>query len=176
MKKIYTLVLAAMFLALGLVMPFLTMQIPEIGSMLLPMHIPVIICGFVCGWQYGLLVGFTTPLLRSLIFAMPPMFPTAICMAFELAIYGMTVGILFRKLHHKKYSTYLTLLVAMLLGRIVWGLISLIVYPLGGLTFTWQIFIGGALLNALPGIILQFVLIPPIVILLSKAGVLKSYD
>ena len=79
---------AALFLALAYVMPFLTGQIPEIGSMLCPLHIPVLLCGFICGAPWGLAVGFIAPLLRSLILGMPPFFPKAVCMAFELAAYG----------------------------------------------------------------------------------------
>ena len=91
MKKLSVkeIVLAGFFLALGIVLPFLTMQIPSFGSMLLPMHIPVILCGFICGGPLGLIVGFIVPLLRSALFSMPPMFPTAIAMAFELAAYGL---------------------------------------------------------------------------------------
>ena len=81
-NQIFKMVLAAMFLALSYVMPFLTGQIPEIGSMLCPMHIPVLLCGFICGWPWGLVVGFVAPLLRSLTLGMPPLFPKAFCMAF----------------------------------------------------------------------------------------------
>ena len=83
--KISKLVLSGLFLALAFVLPFLTGQVPEIGNMLCPMHIPVLLCGFICGWPYGLLIGFLSPLLRSLILGMPPMFPKAVCMALELA-------------------------------------------------------------------------------------------
>ena len=86
------LILAAMFLAIGLLLPFLTGQIRQIGNMLLPMHIPVILCGLICGWQYGLGVGFVLPLLRCVIFGMPVLFPTAVSMSFELAAYGFTDG------------------------------------------------------------------------------------
>lgn len=79
-----TLVLAALFLALGLLLPFVTGQIAAFGSWFLPMHLPVLLCGFVCGWPYGLAVGFVVPLLRSFLFGMPPMMPTAVAMAFEL--------------------------------------------------------------------------------------------
>jgi thiamine transporter ThiT len=85
-EKILKIVFSAMFLALCYVLPFLTGQIPEIGSMLCPMHIPVLLCGFVCGWPWGLVVGITAPLLRSFTLSMPPLFPTAICMAFELQL------------------------------------------------------------------------------------------
>ena len=83
-KDLKQLTLAALFLALGLVLPFFTGQIPQIGSMLLPMHIPVFLCGLICGWQYGAAVGFVTPLLRSALFGMPPLFPTAAAMPLEI--------------------------------------------------------------------------------------------
>lgn len=178
MKNVRNLVLAAMFLALGLVMPFLTMQIPEIGSMMCPMHIPVLICGFVCGWPYGLLVGFITPILRSAIFGMPYMMPTAVCMAFELATYGAMAGLLYKLLKKIVKSnvigTYVSLIGAMLVGRVVWGLVSYAVYTIMGNLFTWQIFVGGAFLTAIPGIIVQLVVIPPIVIILRKMNYIKS--
>ncbi len=60
--------------------------------MLLPMHIPVLLCGLICGWKYGILVGFILPLLRHTIFGMPILFPTGIAMAFELATYGFVIG------------------------------------------------------------------------------------
>ena len=83
MKKnqILRLALSALFLAIGFVLPFLTGQIQQVGNMLLPMHLPVLVCGFVCGWPWGLAVGFVLPLLRSLFFGMPPMVPTALAMA-----------------------------------------------------------------------------------------------
>lgn len=175
MKSLLRMVLAAMFIALGLVMPFITGQIPEIGSMLLPMHIPVLICGFVCGWKYGLAVGFIVPLLRSFIFGMPPIL-TAIGMAFELATYGAITGALYKKMPKKKVSIYVSMIVAMILGRVVWGLVSLVIYGVQRTAFSWQMFMGGALLNAIPGIILQLVLIPILVMTLQKIGVMKLND
>ena len=174
-NMIKKMVLAAFFLALGLILPFFTGQIPEIGSMLLPMHIPVLICGFVCGWRYGLLVGFITPLFRSFLFTMPPV-PTAIGMAFELATYGTVTGILYRKLQKSQHRIYISLLVAMIAGRIVWGVVSLIIYGVQQTAFTWQMFLAGSLLNAIPGIILQIVLIPILMLALEKSGVIKIDD
>lgn len=166
------LTLSAVLLALGLILPFFTGQIQEIGNKLLPMHIPVLLCGFICGWKYGLLVGFITPLLRSLLFSMPA--PTnAIGMAFELATYGAVVGILYSKLAKSKLRIYISLLVAMVVGRIIWGAVSIIIYGISQSAFTWQMFLGGALLNAIPGIILQIVLIPIIILALEKAGVMS---
>lgn len=167
MKSTKKLTLAAVFLALGLILPFFTGQIQEIGNKLLPMHIPVMLCGIVCGWKYGLLVGFITPLLRSFLFSMPiPI--KAVGMAFELATYGFIIGILYYRLVHKKFRIYISLLTAMIAGRIVWGIVSIIIYGITESAFTWQMFLGGALLNAIPGIILQLVLIPTLMIALEK--------
>ena len=176
MKNLKSMVLAALFLALGLLMPFLTMQIREIGSMLLPMHVPVLICGFVCGWKYGLFVGFITPLLRSVIFGMPLLFPNATSMAFELATYGAIVGILYYALHNYKLRIYISLVIAMLTGRIVWGVVMTIISGMNKSVFSWQMFIGGALLNAIPGIILQIVLVPVLVMALQRLGVMNLND
>lgn len=119
MKKqstIKIMIYAAMFLALAYVIPFLTGQIPQIGSMLCPMHIPVLLCGFICGWPWGLLVGLFAPILRSVTLGMPPLFPTAVCMAFELVAYGAAAGILYKTLPKKKCFIYCALLGAMVIG------------------------------------------------------------
>ena len=167
-KKIYRMVLSAMFLALSLVMPFLTGQIPRIGSMLCPMHMPVLLCGFFCGPVYALIAGFTAPLLRFLIFGMPPVIPSGIAMSFELAAYGFTAGLLYKLLPRKKSYIYISLIAAMLSGRVIWGIARLILFGLIKSEFGWEAFIAGAFLNAVPGIILQLVLIPVIVMALEK--------
>ena len=123
--KIKNLTLAALFLALGLVLPFFTGQIPQIGSMLLPMHLPVFLCGLICGWQYGAAVGFVVPLLRSVLFGMPPLFPTATSMAFELLTYGLVVGLLYSRSRWQCIrALYRCLIAAMLAGRAVWGVVQ----------------------------------------------------
>ena len=161
---------AALFLALALVLPFLTGQIPEIGSALCPMHIPALLCGFLCGWPWGLAVGFLAPLLRSVLFGMPAMVPGAVAMAFELAVYGGMAGFLHQKLPKTKSAIYATLLISMIAGRIVWGAARVILAGLSGSSFTWALFLAGAITNAIPGIILQVVLIPVLVIALERAG------
>lgn len=165
------LVLAALFLALGLVLPFFTAQIPSIGSMLLPMHIPVLICGFVCGGPYGLLVGAIVPLLRSVMFGMPPML-VAIPMAFELAVYGFMTGFLYKILKKNTVNIYVALLGAMVCGRIVWGIVKLVMAGMGSNSFGMAMFISGAITTAIPGIILQIVLIPIIIMALRKANLI----
>ena len=168
--QIRKLTYAALFLALAMVLPFITGQIPEIGKSLCPMHIPALLCGFLCGWPWGLAVGFIAPLLRSVVFGMPAMFPGAVAMAFELAVYGGLAGLLYRLLPRKKWSVYVALVAAMLAGRVVWGAIRLILAGLSGTGFTWAMFLAGAVTTAVPGIILQLVLIPVLVLVLERAG------
>lgn len=162
-NEILRMVLAALCLALAYVMPFLTGQIPEIGSMLCPMHIPVLLCGFICGWPWGLAVGLIAPLFRSFTIGMPPLYPTAICMSLELAVYGAVSGWLHRRLPRKKPYIYLSLLVAMLAGRLIWGGAMFVCLGIDGGQFTMAAFLAGAVVNAVPGIVAQIVLIPVLV-------------
>ena len=161
-------IISALMLALAYVLPFMTGQIPEVGSMLCPMHIPVLLCGFICGWPWGLAVGVAAPLLRSLTLGMPPIFPTAVCMAFELAVYGAIAGLMHRLLPKKRGYIYLSLIVAMLAGRIVWGIAMLVCLGITGGAFSFSAFIAGAITNAVPGIILQIVLIPLFIMLIER--------
>ena len=164
---------AAICLGLCFLLPFLTGQIPQIGNMLCPMHIPVLLCGFLCGpsWAFG--VGFLAPLLRSLIFSTPVLFPTAIAMMFELATYGLLTGILYRQLPKTILSTYGTLLIAMAAGRIVSGLANWILFSLVGNQYTWALFFTTSFVKAVPGILLQIVLIPILVLALRKAKIIR---
>lgn len=170
------LTLSAMFTALGLVLPFLTGQIPQFGSMMLPMHIPVFLCGLICGWKYGLVVGFILPLMRSMIFGMPKIFPTACSMALELATYGLVAGLLYSASHWQCIrALYRSIIVAMLSGRAVWGIVQMILLGVTGGHFTWQMFIAGAFLNAIPGIIIQLILIPSVMIALNRTGLVRFH-
>ena len=169
-NKIVKLVLSGLFLALAFVLPFLTGQVPEIGNMLCPMHIPVLLCGFICGWPYGCLIGFIAPILRSLILGMPPMFPKAICMAVELATYGFTAGLTYKLLPKKKGFIYLSLIISMLVGRAIWGGAMYLCLFTQGNAFTISAFVASAFTNAIPGIILQIILIPIIVMIYEKVS------
>lgn len=165
------LTVSALFFALGLVLPFLTGQVPQIGNMLLPMHFPVFLCAFLCGWQYALFLGFLLPICRSMIFGMPHMFPVAIAMAFELAAYGLIAGLVYGRSKQKSTaSLYVALISAMILGRVVWGIVEVLLLGIGENAFTWQMFLSGALLEAIPGIILQLILIPGILVALHRSG------
>lgn len=173
-KSTQKLVLAGFCLALCLALPFLTGQIPQIGGALSPMHIPVLLCGYLCGWRYGAAVGFIAPPLRFLLFGMPPIFPTGVAMAFELATYGLVTGLLHRRMRRGPAGVYLTLVVAMLAGRLVWGAARAVLSGVSGSAFTWAMFLAGAFVNALPGIVCHIALIPLIVLGLERAKLLEN--
>ncbi len=178
-KKLYQLSLAAMFIAIGWLLPFLTGQIPTIGSMLLPMHIPVLLSGFILGPFYGLLIGFITPITRALVFGMPPLYPVSIIMAFELATYGLVSGFLFhiisKRFNQSLFNVLSTLVIAMVCGRIVWGVASYFILSING-TFTFSMFISGAFVTAWPGIVIQIMIIPLIIQLLIHHQLIDSLN
>lgn len=171
-NKIFKMVLAALFLAFAYVLPFFTGQIPEIGAMLCPMHLPVLLCGFLCGPVWGAVVGVVAPLLRALTFGMPPLFPTAVCMAFELGAYGAVAGVMHRILPRKRIFVYCSLLSSMFVGRLVWGAAMFAVVGARG-GFTLAAFLAGAVTNAIPGIVLQIVLVPILVFWLDRPKTLR---
>ena len=168
-KKNRRLAYSALFLALALVLPFLTGQIPTIGKALSPMHIPVMLCGFLCGPLWGAAVGAVAPLLRSVLFGMPAMFPGGVAMTFELTTYGILSGWLYRLLPRKPWSIYVSLLVAMVCGRLVWGAARFALAGLSGSEFPFSAFLAGAVTGAIPGIVLHIVLIPLLVMGLERA-------
>lgn len=171
MKSIKTkrLVLSAMLLCMGLVLPFLTGQIKEIGDSLLPMHIPVMLCGLLCGAYYGGAVGLMMPFVRSLFFGMPPIYPNAVWMSLELATYGFVIGILYFRAKRKSLAVlYISLVSAMLAGRVIWGISKALLLGLGGKAFTVGMFVSGGFIDSLPGMILQLILIPFIVKMIEK--------
>ena len=173
-NQVLKLTISAICLALCMVLPFLTGQIPQIGSMLSPMHIPVLLCGFACGPAWAAVVGVFAPILRFALFGMPPLFPTGTAMCFELLTYGVVTGALYRALPKKKSAIYAALLCAMAAGRIVWGVVMAILMSASGSAFTFAAFVSGALLNAVPGIVLHIVLIPVLVMALERTKVLKQ--
>ena len=168
-RPVQTLAMAAMLMAVGFVLPFFTGQIPQIGKMLCPLHLPVLLCGFLCGWKYGLAVGFAAPLLRFLLFGMPPIMPTGLAMMFELAAYGAFSGLLLQFLPKKLYCLYASLIGAMLGGRIVWGIARFVLGQIVGPAFTFPLFLSGAFVSAVPGIVCHILLIPPVVIGVRRA-------
>ena len=140
------------------------------------MHLPVLLCGFLCGWPWGLAVGLIAPIFRSLTLGMPPLFPTAVCMAFELAAYGAVAGFMHKILPKKKFYIYCALITSMVLGRLIWGAMMYICTGIRGGSFTLSAFLSGAIINAVPGIIVQIILVPLLVMVLDNPKILKLND
>lgn len=168
--KVKKIVTAALMLALAYVLPNFTGNIPQFGKMLLPMHLPILLCGFLCGGPWGAVVGFLAPLLRSAVLSAPPMYPIAAAMAFELAAYGFVSGFAYRRLPKGPAGIYAALLAAMLGGRVVWGLVMALFALGGGPVFSLAAFAAGAFTQAIPGILLQLVAVPGILLALQRAG------
>lgn len=169
MNSTKKLVTSSLLLAVALLLPFVTGQIPEIGNMLLPMHLPVLLAGFIVGGPSAMAIGAIAPLLRSVLWGMPVLFPKAISMAFELAAYGLVSGIVYSKSKKDGISVFIALITAMIAGRIVWGIVSMILFGAMGKGFTFALFMTEAVVNAVPGIAIQLVVIPVIVSALKKS-------
>lgn len=163
------LVFVSLCIAIGLLLPQIVRLLPiaNAGSVLLPMHIPVLICGYVAGEKYGLLTGLVLPPLAFFLTGMPPLFPVGVSMMLELATYGLLTGLLYRL---TKGKIILPLIGAMIGGRIVYGIVNTILFGMSDIPFGMEAFIAGGFVTALPGIIIQLILIPPIVQALKNAN------
>ena len=170
--KTKKLVLSALFVALGVLLPMVFHFVPNAGAIFLPMHIPLLLCGLVCGWPYGLSCGILAPLLSSLLTSMPPaaVLPGMLC---ELAVYGAASGLIFRFVRTKKMfaNIYLALTGAMLAGRVVSGALNGLIFRAG--QYSLQAWVAASFVTALPGIIIQLVLIPALVFALQKARLVE---
>lgn len=165
------LVFVSLCIAIGLLLPQLVNVLPiaRPGAILLPMHIPVLICGYIVGWRYGLLSGLILPLLAFFLTGMPPLFPIGVSMMLELATYGLLTGILYKLTDGK---IFVSLIGAMIGGRIVYGIAHSILFSVAGMPFGMEAFIAGAFVTALPGIIIQLLLIPPVIHGLKNANLM----
>ena len=168
MKNTRDLILTAMFIAIGVVLPQAFHMIPNAGSVVLPMHIPVLVAGFAVGPLLGAVCGFLTPLLSHLIFSMPPapILPSMLC---ELTVYGLMTGLLNRVVKTEKgiVKNYIVLIGAMLCGRVTYGILNALIFRAG--SYSLNAWLSAAFITALPGIIIQLVLIPILVDRLQKA-------
>lgn len=173
MSSTKRLILAALCVALGVVLPIVFHSIANAGSIFLPMHIPVLLCGLICGWPFGLVCGIATPLLSSLITGMPPVafLPSMLC---ELAVYGLVSGLLMRWIKTKRLvlDLYLSLIGAMLAGRLVFGLLNALVFRAGA--YSLPVWTAAAFVTALPGIVIQLVIVPMLVLALKKAKLIAE--
>jgi biotin transporter BioY len=173
MKKTTTLhlVLAAMFTAIGILLPIAFHPIGLAGQVFLPMHIPVLLCGFILGKEYGALVGIIVPFLSSAFTGMPPLYPVAVSMALELAAYGFFAGLLYKNF---KLNVFISLIGAMIAGRVVMGIANVILLGIAGNSYSFSGFIAGAFVTAWPGIVTQLILLPIILLGLKKTDVMKK--
>lgn len=161
--------LTSMFIALGLIVPMIFHTFHLGGPIFLPMHLPVIMCGFLVGRKQGLLCGLIVPLLSSLLTGMPPLFPTAFVMSIELGTYGFVTGWL-----GKKINVYGALILAQCIGRITGAVASFILLGLASKPFILSTYITSVFVTALPGILLQLLLIPMGIIFLQRVGVIRK--
>lgn len=154
------------FLALGLLIPYIFHLVGMAGQIFLPMHLPILLCGFILGSRYGLIVGFITPLLSSILTGMPPIYPVALAMAFELSAYGFICGYLY---HKRRWNVIPSLVSAMLVGRVVSGIASYLLITFGGKQFILKMFLTGSFVRSIWGIVIQLILIPIIIKALEKS-------
>jgi hypothetical protein len=166
--KLRNIIFTALCIVIGLILAQVvkTIPIPYPGAVLLPMHIPVLICGFLCGWAYGALSGLMLPLIGFVLTGMPPIFPTGISMMLELAAYGALTAVLYR---YTKGKVLISLIGAMIGGRAVMAAVNTILFSFTDSVYGWSLFISSAFFTALPGIIFQIILIPIIVLSLKRA-------
>lgn len=164
-------VLSALLIATGVALPLAFHSIPNAGMIFLPMHIPVLLCGLICGFPYGLACGIITPLLSGLMTGMPPaaMLPSMLC---ELAVYGAVSSALTRyvRVKNRYAGIYLALTGAMLSGRIVSGVLNALIFRTGN--YSLQIWVASAFITALPGVVIQLLLIPAIMTTLRKVNLI----
>lgn len=166
-------VLTSACIALCIILPMIFHAIPNAGNVWLPMHIPVLLCGLVCGWKFGLLCGILGPFVSSILTQMPPAvsLPAMVC---ELSVYGIITGITSELIRTGKTITdsVISLLISMICGRIVYGIVNSLLFRAGN--YSIQTWLTASFVTALPGIILQLVLIPAIINSLEKSGLIPQ--
>ncbi|MBR5295968.1 MAG: ECF transporter S component [Clostridia bacterium] len=174
--EIRSIVYAAVCLAMCMVLPLLTGNIPEIGQQFAPMHFPVFLCGFIAGPFWGAVVGFVAPFLRYFIFSVPVIYPQGVRMAAELLVYGMAAGLFYRYLPKKPIGIYVSLLCAQFFGRLAWGAAQYLISVFDKSNeFYLEMVVAQTITSSLYGILIQLLLIPPIVFAMQKARFISKY-
>lgn len=173
-QSLYRMVVTAVLLAVGMVLPFLTGQLQTIGKLISPLHIPAFICGLTCGPWWGAALGLVLPILRSVAFGMPKLMPTAVAMMFELAAYGLVSGLLYpmlcRALKQKRLAAMLvSLVIAMLAGRIAGGAAQAVILGAQGSGYGFEMFVASYFTSTLVGAAIHLVVVPVVVLALEKA-------
>lgn len=174
-KQLKNMILCALCIAFCVVLPMAFHGIPNAGKVFCPMHIPVLLCGLIAGWQYGIVCGLAGPFLSSVLTSMPAMayLPP---MMLELTVYGLITGLMMKFVHTGKLvvDLYGSLLVAMLAGRIVDGIAKALLFAPGN--YSMSVWATASFVTALPGIVLQLVLVPGIVYTLMKAKLVPARE
>ena len=166
-------IITAVCIALCVVLPQAFHAVPNAGAIYLPMHIPVLLCGLLCGWSYGLLCGLAGPALSALLTGMPP---AAVLpgMLVECGVYGLAAGLLMQlvRTKHLYADLYISLAAAMLLGRVVSGIAKALIFSVG--SYSMASWVAGSFVTALPGIVIQLALLPSIVYALMRARLIPQ--
>ncbi len=176
MRKMTTVkksIITAVCIALCYVIPLMFHGIQNAGSIFCPMHIPVFICGLICGWPYGLLCGIAGPLLSSALTGMPPVaiLPS---MMVELAVYGAAAGLMMKLVHTKSTyaDLYISLITAIVCGRVLAGVAKALIFARG--SYSMAAWVAANVVTSWPGTVIQLVFIPSIVFALMKANLIPQ--
>ncbi|MBQ7595802.1 MAG: ECF transporter S component [Clostridia bacterium] len=171
----YKITLGAAMLALSVVLPqiFHLTGIPQVGEVFLPMHIPVLLAGFLTGPWIGAFIGAAAPIISHFITNMPPSARLPFMIG-ELVAYGLVSGLLYHTadLKSKKGGTIITLIIAMIAGRAVYAAMLLGAAKFFGMENAGIAAVVTSTVKGVYGIALQIVIIPPIVYAVKKAGLL----
>ncbi len=176
MSKIKKACICAICIALCYVLP-VALHSFGLGSILSPMHIPVLLCGLVCGGFYGAFCGIAGPIVSSILSGMPPV-TMLFSMIPELVIYGLLTGLLMQKIRTGKLlpDVYISMAVAMVLGRIMGGIAKALFIAINatGDAFTLGLWATSYFVTSLPGIVVHLILVPLLVTVLMKTKVIPS--
>ena len=173
MSNVKKSIITAVCIALCYVITLMFHGIQNAGNIFCPMHIPVFICGLICGWQYGLLCGIAGPALSSALSSMPPVaiLPS---MMVELAVYGTAAGLMMKLVRTKSTyaDLYISLIVAIVCGRVLAGLAKALIFARG--SYSMSAWIAGSVVTSWPGTVIQLVFIPTIVFALMKSHLIPE--
>ena len=174
MSNVKKICICALCVALCYVLPQ-AFHILPLGTALSPMHLPVLLCGLVCGWPYGLVCGLLGPVISYLLSAMPPV-PVLIPMVPELGVYGLAAGLgmKFIRTGRTLLDIYLSLLPALVLGRVAGGVTQALLYLSRTESYTIALWAGSYVVGTLPAVVLQLVLLPALVWGLMRAGLIPA--
>lgn len=173
MSSVKKSIICAVCIALCYVLPLFFHGIQNAGSVFCPMHIPVILCGLICGGPFGLLCGLAGPLMSCLLTGMPTVIALPAMMA-ELGVYGLVSGMLmkFIRTGYIYIDLYVSMIIAMVIGRIVAGIVKALMFTAGG--YTVALWVSSYLVTCWPGIVVQLLFIPTIVIALVNAHLIPA--